>query len=72
MRTLTTFADPDDLDLQTSLAVTQITRERARRKVLALSLLGGALLAWLGMTYAMYGSTTGKAPVYRIGTSSPQ
>jgi hypothetical protein len=55
MTAITTFADPDDLDLQTSLAIGQITRERFQRKILALSFLGAALLALLGMTYAMLG-----------------
>jgi hypothetical protein len=68
MPAITTFADPDDLDLQTSLAITQITRERLQKKVLALSFLGGALLALLGMTYAMY-SRTPANPGSATGTS---
>jgi hypothetical protein len=55
MTAITTFADPDDLELQTSLAIGQITRERLQRKMLALSFLGGALLALLGMIYNMLG-----------------
>jgi hypothetical protein len=54
MPAIVSFSDPDDLDIQTSLAIDQITKERLQKKVLALSFLGGALLALLGMTYAMY------------------
>jgi hypothetical protein len=69
MPTITTYADPDDLDLQTSLAVSRITRERAQMKILALSVLGAALLAWLGMTYAMYATVSAATPIFRLGTS---
>jgi hypothetical protein len=68
MPAIATYADPDDLELQTSLALEHITKERLRRKVLALSFLGGALLALLGMTYAMYARTPATGPA--SGTSS--
>ena len=59
---------PAELDAECDDAVDLITKSRAWRRVAAMSLLGAALLALLGMTYAMY-SRTPDAPSFRTGTS---
>lgn len=57
-----------ELDAENDGALAIIRRQRARGKVAALSLLGAALLALLGATYAMYARTP-TTPSFRTGTS---
>jgi hypothetical protein len=44
-------------------------KHRARFKLATLSLLGAALLALLGLTYARYAKTQADTPPFRMGTS---
>jgi hypothetical protein len=57
-----------DLDAEFDTALNHIKKLRSRGKVAALSILGAALLALLGMTYAMYARASA-APSFRTGTS---
>ncbi|HEX6271448.1 MAG TPA: hypothetical protein VFZ53_00340 [Polyangiaceae bacterium] len=58
-----------NLDAELDDAVDFITKQRARRKFAALSLLGALLLALLGATYAMYARAPASSPPSRAGTS---
>lgn len=66
--TATRIYSSTELDTECDDAVDVITKSRARGRIAALSLLGAALLALLGMTYAMY-SRTPVAPPFPIETS---
>jgi hypothetical protein len=63
-----TYDTPADLDAEYDAALSHIKKLRARGKFTAMSLLGAALLALLGMTYAMYARAPA-APSFRTGTS---
>lgn len=63
-----TYDTPRDLDAEFDTALNHIKKLRSRGKVAAMSLLGAALLALLGMTYAMYAKAPA-APSFRTGTS---
>ena len=68
MTTTRIYDTPANLDAEYDAALNLIRKLRARGKVTALSLLGAALLALLGMTYAMYARAPAE-PSFRMGTS---
>lgn len=70
MTTTTTPLYSPNLDAEVDDAVDFITKQRARRKFAALSLLGAVLLALLGATYAMYARAPANTPPFRAGTSN--
>jgi hypothetical protein len=65
---VTRIHDTSDIEAEYDAALNHVTKFRARGKVAAMSLLGAALLALLGMTYAMYARAPA-APSFRTGTS---
>jgi hypothetical protein len=60
----------ETLDAQVNRAVQLISRDRARKKTLAVGALLGAVLVLLGATYAMYTFTPGKTPAGQVGTEN--
>jgi hypothetical protein len=62
----------DQLDTQVDQAVERITKERSRKQATAIGLLAAAVVAILGLTYAMYTYTPGSVSPDRIGTGSMQ
>jgi len=58
------------LDAQVDRAVQIISRDRARKKTLAVGAVLGAVLVLLGATYAMYTFTPGKTSAGQVGTES--
>jgi len=66
--TATRIYDTPDIEAEYDAALNNVTRWRARGKVAAMCLLGAALLALFGMTYAMYAKAPA-APSFRTGTS---
>jgi hypothetical protein len=60
----------DVLDNQVDEAVAIISRDRARKKTLAIGSVLGGVLVLLGATYAMYTYSPGKAPAGQVGTET--
>jgi hypothetical protein len=60
----------DALDTQVDEAVATISRDRARKKTLAIGSVLGGVLVLLGATYAMYTYSPGKAPAGQVGTET--
>jgi hypothetical protein len=58
-----------DLDAYYDDALGLINKQRSRTKVAVLSLLGVALLALFGATFAMYARSPANAVPFRAGTS---
>jgi len=62
----------DRLDNQVDQAIVTIGKDRKRKKVMAFSLLAGAAVALLAITYAMYTDTPGQISPDRIGVGAVQ
>ncbi|HEY4104469.1 MAG TPA: hypothetical protein VGM44_11280 [Polyangiaceae bacterium] len=60
----------DMLDDQVDRAVELIAKDRARRKGLAVASVVGGVLVLLGLTFAMYTFSPGKAPAGQVGTET--
>jgi hypothetical protein len=60
----------DALDTQVDEAVERITRDRAKKRMLAIGSVIGGVMLLLGATVAMYTSTPGKAPAGQVGTET--
>jgi hypothetical protein len=58
------------LDDQIDDAVHIISRDRARKKTLAIGSVFAGVLVLLGATYAMYTYSPGKAPAGQVGTNT--
>ncbi len=58
------------LDHQVEEAVQLISRERARKKALAIGSVVGSVLLLLGATFAMYSYSPGQAAPGQVGTQS--
>lgn len=58
-----------ELDAYYDDALRLINRQRSRTRVAVLSLLGAALLALLGATFAMYARSPANPAPFRTGTS---
>jgi len=57
----------DALDHEVDEAVEHMSRDRTRRKSLAIGSVLGGILVLLGATYAMYTYSPGRAPAGQIG-----
>ncbi len=60
----------DALDHQIDEAVEQMSKERTRKKGLAIGSVLGGILVLLGATYAMYTYSPGKAAPGQVGSVS--
>ena len=69
MTTTATFDASAELDAESDNALHLIRTQRAHRKFAVLSVLGAALLALFGLTYAMYARTPADPQPVRMGTS---
>ncbi len=58
------------LDHEVEEAVELISRDRARKKALAIGSVIGSVLVLLGATYAMYTYSPGHAPAGQVGSQS--